>query len=179
MATEGGGIGQDHAIADNTIVGNVGIRHDQVVIAHPCHATTFHRSAIDGDELANLVVIANFQLSGLAGVSDVLRRQSDGRKWKEAVIGANFGRALHRDVRNQVASFAKLHLWPNHTVGADFAGRMNLRQRIDNGCRVDVHQLRIPDLACRVPISMRRIIRAPVRRPRLRAGFESDPRAGM
>ncbi len=40
-------------------------------------------------------------------------------------------------------------------------------------------QLRIPDLACRVPISMRRIIRAPVRRPRLRAGFESDPRAGM
>src|SRR2546426_9196487 len=126
MSAESGGIGQDHAITNYTIVGDVGVRHNQVVIAHTGDATTFYRSAIDGDELADLVVIANFQLCWLAGVSHVLWRQPDGGKWKEAVIRANFGRTFHRDVRNQVASFSQLDLWSNHTVGADFAGRMNL-----------------------------------------------------
>ncbi len=127
MSAEGGGIGQDHAIPNYTIVGNVRVGHNQVVIPHAGDAAAFYRAAIDGDKFADLVVVPDFQLSGLAGVGDVLRRQSDGRKWKEAVIRANFRRALNRDVRNQVASFAELHLRSNHTVGADFAGRMNLR----------------------------------------------------
>src|SRR5438552_17004147 len=78
VAAESGGISQDHAIPNYTIMRNVGVRHVQVVVAHAGDTTAFYRTPIDGDKFADLVVVADFQLSRLAGASDVLRRQSDG-----------------------------------------------------------------------------------------------------
>src|SRR6185312_7309042 len=116
------------------IVRDVSVGHDQRVTAHARHPAALDGAPVDGDKLANLVVVADLEPGGFAGVSDVLRRHADRTEGKEAVVRADFRRSLDGDVRNQMAAFAHFDFRANHAIGADLAGGMNLRARIDDGC---------------------------------------------
>ena len=65
------------------IVRDVGVSHDQHVAAHAGQSAAFHRAAVDGDKLANLVVVADLEPRGFAGVGEVLRRHADRAEGKE------------------------------------------------------------------------------------------------
>ena len=71
--------------------------------AYAGYSATFYRAAIDGDELANLVVIANFEAGRFAGVGQILRRHPDRAKWKEGVVDARSSWALRSPRAKQMA----------------------------------------------------------------------------
>ena len=133
VASQGRGVGQNHVVADVAIVRDVGVSHHQGVAAHAGQSAALDGAAVDGDELANLVVVADFEPGRFAGVGQVLRRHADRAEGKEAIVCADPGRSFDGDVRNQVAAFAQFDLRTDHAIRADLAGRMNLRARIDNG----------------------------------------------
>ena len=66
MAAESGAIGDDITIADNAIMGDMAIHHEQVVIPHPGNHAAAGRAGIERRELANLVVVADNQLARFA-----------------------------------------------------------------------------------------------------------------
>ena len=129
MAAQGGGVGHDYMIADGAIVSDVGVGHEEIVTADAGEASAFDGAAIDGDELANEVVVADFEARGFAVVADILRREADGRKRKEAIMGADFRWAIDGDVRDQFAGFAEFDVCADGAVGADFAGWSEFSRR--------------------------------------------------
>src|SRR5262249_62331814 len=108
MASQGGGVGQDYVVAYHAVVRHMRISHDQRVVPNASQASALHRSAIHGDEFADRVVIADLKPCGLCLVADVLGSQSDRRKWKKTIVGADTGWTLHRYVRDQFAALPKL-----------------------------------------------------------------------
>ena len=77
VASECGGIGHDHMVPDCAIVCDVGIGHDQRMTSDTRQATAFHSAAIDGHELANFVVVSNFELCRFTCITQVLGRHTD------------------------------------------------------------------------------------------------------
>src|SRR5712664_3907087 len=59
MPAERGPVRHDDVTANLAIVRDVGIGHDQVVIADSGASPALHRAAVDGDKLADLVVVAD------------------------------------------------------------------------------------------------------------------------
>ena len=121
VAAEGCGIGQNHVVANHAIMRDVGVSHNQDVAAHAGQSAALNGAAVDGNELANLVVVANFQARGFASVGQILRCHPDRAKREEAVVGANLGGPLDGHVRNQMATFSQLDVCPDHAIGADLA----------------------------------------------------------
>src|SRR5262249_17308474 len=66
---------EDHAVADVAVVGDVRVRHDEVVVTDRGLASAAPRAAVDRDELPERVAPADRQPRALAFVFEVLRRQ--------------------------------------------------------------------------------------------------------
>src|SRR5581483_6477309 len=107
--------------------------------ADPGEAPAFNRAAIDGDELANDVVIADFEARGFAAVADILRREADGRKRKEAIILADCCWAIDGYVRDQFAGFAEFDVCTYCAIRTDSARWMDFRGGIEDGNGMDTH----------------------------------------
>src|SRR5258708_10272152 len=114
VSTESCGVGHDDVAADLAIVCDVSVGHDQVVIADLGEAPALYGAAIDGDELTNLVVVADFQAGRLAGVGQILWRQADRREGEEAVICADLCRPFHAHLRHHSPTLSHFHLPPNY-----------------------------------------------------------------
>src|SRR5580704_17713969 len=125
VPAESRGVGKNHVIADRAIVGDVRVRHHQNVTTHASQSAALYSAAIDGNELTNLVAVADFQASGFAGVGQILRRHSDRAKWKKGIMGANFRWPFDGHVRNQATRFSEFNIGPDHTVRTNFATRVN------------------------------------------------------
>ena len=127
----------DDVTPNLAIVRNVRISHDQVVIADARASSALHRPAVDGGKLANHVLVANLQPCRFARIGNVLRRQANRSEREESVIRADSSRSFDRDVRNQMAVLAQLHLGPDHAIRPNLARRMYLAFRIDDRRRMD------------------------------------------
>src|SRR5690606_10207516 len=94
-------------------------------------------AAIDGTELANGIVIADFQPGWLARVFFILRCIANGSKLIDAIIFADPGWPLDNDMRANAAARADFH------VGADDAERPDrnilgqMSSRINHGARIN------------------------------------------
>ena len=64
VAAESRRVGKDNVIADRAIVGDVRVSHNQYMVAHAGQSATFCGAAINGNELANLVVVTNLRRVG-------------------------------------------------------------------------------------------------------------------
>ena len=156
MTRDGGAVDEHGMIADHAVVADMGVSHDQQMIAEPGNSSALDGSAIDGDAFANLVVITDFQTSGLAFVSDVLRRHADGREGKEDIVRSDFGGTFDGNMRDEPAILAEFDVGSDYAVRAYLAGRGNFSAFIDNrsgvnvhgrGCTLPVASLRVPRLA--------------------------------
>src|ERR1700752_2787003 len=72
VSGQGRAVHQHGVISDHAIMPDVRVGHDEQMTAPSGYAAAFDGSAIDGNVLANFVVVTNFELRGLAFVSDVL-----------------------------------------------------------------------------------------------------------
>ncbi len=77
MAAQSCSIGEDDVVADYAVMGNVGVGHDQSMAADARQASALGGAAIDGNELADNVVVADLEARGLAFIAQVLRGESD------------------------------------------------------------------------------------------------------
>ena len=66
MATQGGAIGDDIVMPQDTIVSDMAVHHQQVVIADSSDHSTSGGPGVDGHELSDGVVTADDELAGLA-----------------------------------------------------------------------------------------------------------------
>src|ERR1700687_3721880 len=89
---QGCGIGQDDVVADDAIVCNMRIGHDQRVTAYAGHSAALDRTPVDGDKLANFVVVSDLETCWFTGVGEVLWRHADRREGKETIVRPDFGR---------------------------------------------------------------------------------------
>src|ERR1700737_3705251 len=119
MPAERSRVRHNDVTANLAIVRNVGIGHDQVVVADPGASPALHRAAVDGDKLADYVMVADLQPCRFTRVGDVLRRQANRSKREETIVRANCRGAFDRDVRSKTAALANLDLGPNHTIRSD------------------------------------------------------------
>src|SRR5690606_37836494 len=148
MAGEGGIVDQDAVIAHHAIVTDVDVGHQQVVIADGGLAPILHGAAVDGDPLADDVVVADHQPRGFALVLEVRGVLPHGGKLVDAVMGADHGGALDDHVGADLGIVADgdvraddgpgTHL----DVGADAGGR------VDNGARINQNH-RPQRISCR------------------------------
>src|SRR5690349_5389203 len=83
VAAKGCAVHQHDMISDNGIMSDVRVRHDESVIADSRQTAALNRATGQGDGFANLVMVANFKACRFSLVGYVLRRHSDGGKWKE------------------------------------------------------------------------------------------------
>src|SRR5437867_11382765 len=79
---ERGRVGEDVMRADMTIVRDVRLRHNQIVMAKRGQAAAASGAAMQGDEFTNRVALTNDQACALARVLEVLRRLADARERK-------------------------------------------------------------------------------------------------
>ena len=78
VAGERDAVGQDDVIADADVVRDVRVGHEQVVAADGGEQAAALRAAVDGDEFADAVAVADAGLGALALVFQVLRGDADG-----------------------------------------------------------------------------------------------------
>src|SRR5581483_5295186 len=109
---------------------------------HPRDAASFNCPAIDRDKFANLIVIPNLQPRRFAGITNILRRHSNGTEREKFIVRAYFCWSLDSHVGDEMTAFSNLHLRPDHTIGANLAGRVYLCTWINYGGGMKVHDFR-------------------------------------
>jgi hypothetical protein len=124
-------------IADQTIVADMSVRHDQVMATKAGDPSAFDRSPIHSGELAKLVRVAYLQRHLLASVSQILRIAADNGKRINVIPASKPRGALYHGVMLENAAFAQVNLATHYREGSnlnvmsDTRGGRNLRTRIN------------------------------------------------
>jgi len=83
VAGQGGGIGHDYVIANQTVMRHMRLGHEKTILANSGNATTPGRAPVNSDKFANARAPSDFCFSLLARELQVLRRQPDRNKREE------------------------------------------------------------------------------------------------
>jgi hypothetical protein len=118
-------------------MGDMGVGQQPVVVADPGHPAAAAGPAIDGDELADHVAVADRQFDAFAAVLLVLRVAADRRVPVDAVVAADAGGALDAAMRADAGAFADLDVGADDGEGADLDPAADPRRRIDLRAGVD------------------------------------------
>ena len=133
------GVGDDDVIAQLAIVGDVAAGHEEVVVADAGDAVLLFGGAVDGDALADDVVVADDHLGVGAAVADVLRLAADDHVGIEVVAAAEGDVAHQGDVVFQPRAAADAHL----AGRSRRRGRSRLRRRFRRGSIATLSAMRV------------------------------------
>src|SRR5258708_32754385 len=139
MAAERRTVGHDDTVAQPAVVRDVGIGHEQVVVADPRDALVVSGAAIDGAALPEHVPLADLQPRRLTLVFLVLRRVTDRGELEELVVGTDRRQAGDDHVRTDAGTRPDAHARSDDREGADLdvGGELGLRRdyrvRVDHG----------------------------------------------
>src|SRR5690242_1821140 len=139
-------VGEHHAVADLAVVRDVHVGQQPVVVTDAGDTATLAGAAVDRDELADQVAIADHQFGALAGKLLVLRGTTDRGELADPVVAADPGGTLDYHVRADHGALADLHVRTDHAVGANGDVRADDRARIDLRGGVD----HLSDLAAHI-----------------------------
>ncbi len=109
------------------------VRQQPVAVADGRNAAILGRAGVDGDELADDILIADDRARHGAIVFFVLRNIADRREWKQAVIAADRGLPGDKNVRPDRRAFPHAHARADDRIGADFDSGAKARAGGDNG----------------------------------------------
>ena len=129
-------------VADDAIVCDVTVGEEVAAIADD-GAGVRGGAAVDSDELAEGVAIADAEVGGLALVFEILSLLADGGIGVEYVFRANDGGARDGDVMLEAAAGAELGLCADDAVGADNYAGAEARAGLDDGCGMDIAHVSI------------------------------------
>src|SRR5205814_9867590 len=132
-------VAQHGAVAHLYIVGDVDIRHQQIVVADAGQHASAFGAAMDGHELADSVAAADARCGSFALVLQVLRRHADRAVGVKNIIFADCGGAFQVYVGHQASACSDLDLRSHDAVGADLRGSRYTCRGVDEGCRMERH----------------------------------------
>src|SRR5512134_171407 len=132
-------VGEYRVTAHLTVVCEVYVRHEPVVVADPRHTDVLRRPAVEGAEFADGVVVADLEPRGLPPVLLVLGHLANGRELEDAVAPPDPGVPGDHGVGADRTSRADLDIRPDDGVGADFDVRRDPRAGVNNGSGVSLH----------------------------------------
>lgn len=124
-------------VADVAVVRDVDVVHHQHVAADACQHPAAFGAAMDGGELADAVVIADFQARGLVAVLEVLRRGADRGELKDLVARPDRGVAFDDRIGADPRCGADADFGADDGSGTDFDAGVEFCAPVDNGVGMD------------------------------------------
>ena len=120
-------------VADDTVVPDVHVRHDQVVVANQGISPALDGAPVNSGTLADDVVIAHGQSGGFAPVGEVRCRLANGTEGKKLIVAANLAGPLDDNVGVYAAVIAYFHIRANDTERANADIAAKLCRRVHHG----------------------------------------------
>src|SRR5262245_42316484 len=93
---------------------------------------------MNGDKLANVVVVTDFEPCALAVKLQVLRWKSDRCERTDAVVRSQAGWALQRHGRDEFAVLAEFNVGANRAIWPDLAGIRDSYTRVNDRSGMNV-----------------------------------------
>ncbi len=131
VTAEGGGIGENHIVADMTIVTDMAVGHEEAPRADRRHPAALHRTDVHGHGFADRAAFADLQAGRLAAIAQILRRTTERGEGMDDASIADRGVTCHAHMRHQPALSA------DRDIGADGAKRTDRDTVADNGTFLD------------------------------------------
>ncbi|MEO6707984.1 MAG: hypothetical protein ABI054_11005 [Planctomycetota bacterium] len=138
VACEQHAVGHDHAIAHVAVVSDVRAGHEQAVARDARDPAAFDRAAVDRDELADRVPVADLELRRLVLVRKVLGRAAEVGLADHDVVRAERGDAVDHHVGPELGAIADAHGRADHTVRTDHDVEAELGVGVDDCGGVDL-----------------------------------------
>ena len=101
------GVCHYNLVSQKAIVRDVRLRHQQISVADLGQTAAALRAAMNGDEFADVISIADFNACRFAAVFQILRRKSDGNERENFIVIADLRIAVNDDVRFEPVIFAQ------------------------------------------------------------------------
>jgi len=103
------GVCHNDIASDLAIVSDVGLRHEEIVAADAGDAAAAGGAAMDGDEFANVVSLADLNRRRFTAVLKVLRCMADRDEGEYVRAAADLRTAIYRDVRVELDAVSKCY----------------------------------------------------------------------
>src|SRR5690606_19517977 len=117
MSRQRGVIDQNAMIANNAVVTNMHIGHQQIVVTYSGFAAILHSAAMNGDAFTNNVVIAHYQARWLTLVLEIRRVFAQRRKLVNAVMRTNARWPFDNHMGGNHSALTNLYVWANQCPG--------------------------------------------------------------
>ena len=131
-------VGKDGVIAYLTLVGNVGVAKEEVVVPDS-RRSVGGGATVDGDVFPEGVVVSDDELSLLALVFEVLSPSSERRERKGLTALADDGVAFDDDVTTQAGMCSNGDIVPDNAIRSDLTIGSNFGFGRDDCSRVNGH----------------------------------------
>ncbi|MNP13907.1 hypothetical protein D3C76_1062070 [compost metagenome] len=142
-------VDQDAMIANDTVVTDVRIGHDQVVVTDRGFRTVLHGATVNGHAFADHIVIADHQTRRFTLVLEVRGVFADRGKLVDAVVPADAGRALEHHMRADDRALPDLDIGAYDRPRADLDAIGQFGRGIDDGPRINqIHRERSAQVIC-------------------------------
>ena len=124
-------VGDNDVVAQLAVVGHVAAGHEKIMVADSGKAVLFFRGPVDGNALADDVMIADDHFGVAASIADVLRFAADHSAGINVIVTADGHMAHQGDAVFQFGSAADANVRPHNAVGADFHFVVDLGPGVD------------------------------------------------
>src|SRR4051812_47444829 len=121
MAGEGDTVGEDRMVANDDVVRDVYVGHEQIAIADRGKQAAALRAAMNRHEFADRVAMTDTGFRSLAAIFLVLRRDTAGTIRIKRIPTRNRERAFEEDVRDQARARTDRDLIAHDAIGSDFS----------------------------------------------------------
>src|SRR5580658_5573585 len=144
VAGQRGVIGKNAVAAHLAVVPYVHVTHQQVARANASYTSAAHSSAANGYAFANRILFADYRLSWLALIFQVLRRHADRRERINHVPRSHSGAPVEHNMRDEPALLAQHHVRADGAEGPHFARLRNYGARGNYRACVYAHSAPAP-----------------------------------
>ena len=141
MAGQRDAVREHHAVAQETVVGHMRVRHQQAVGADGRLAAAALGAGINGHVLPHFIAVADHQDRLFPAIFEILRDAANHRAGEDLVVGSHRRAAVDDAVGADRRPVADRHMLADHRVGPDrhpvleFRLRMDDRGRVHPSCR--------------------------------------------
>src|SRR5690242_21362612 len=127
------GVGHDHAVANQTVVCNVRLGHDQTIVADLRQHAAARGAAMYRHELSNFIALPDSRLGRFAFVLQILRGEPDRDERKNLRLRANERSPIDHAMRVESHALAEFDLVADDAVRSDETVVTDTGSGADNG----------------------------------------------
>src|SRR5690554_5894278 len=149
MSGQIGSIGHNNMTPQLTVLTNMTVGHNQIIISNPGFTPTLFTTPVDGNILPDNIIISDEKAALLIFISHSLRHHAHCCSMKDLIIPAYFSPAVNNNMGANNCTFPNFHILTNKTIGPNLYITCNSGSRFNNSSRVYPGQvIYLPFLCC-------------------------------